>query len=219
MAHRWACTNRNRACGRIWWGAASPFWKFFFPKLKGRLSPSSWPIKPLESFYRAANKVSPSFIRVEADEVTYGLHIMLRFEMENDLIEGRLKAADVPEAWNAKMQEFLGITPPTTAQGALQDIHWSSGLIGYFPTYQLGNLISLQLWDKINADIPDLADQIEHGEFGALLDMAAHQPASARAQVHVGGIVAAHHRQRPESRAVSQVSEGQVRRDLRAVGW
>ena len=123
----------------------------------------------LDSFYRAANKVSPSFIRVEADEVTYGLHIMLRFELENEMIEGRLKMADVPEAWNAKMQDFMGITPPSTALGALQDIHWSGGMIGYFPTYQLGNLISLQLWEKINADIPDLTEQITRGEFGALL--------------------------------------------------
>ena len=83
--------------------------------------------------------------------------------------DGRLKIADVPEAWNAKMQDFMGITPPTTALGALQDIHWSGGMIGYFPTYQLGNLISLQLWDKINADIPDLTEQITRGEFGALL--------------------------------------------------
>ena len=136
---------------------------------QSRLFPEQLADQTLESFYRAANTVSPSFIRVEADEVTYGLHIMLRFEMENDLIEGRLVAADVPEAWNARMQEFLGITPPTTAEGALQDVHWSSGLIGYFPTYQLGNLISLQLWDKINTAIPDLTDQIEHGEFGVLL--------------------------------------------------
>ena len=171
----------------------------------------------MESFYRAANKVSPSFIRVEADEVTYGLHIMLRFEMENDLLEGRLKAADVPEAWNAKMQESLGITPPTTAQGALQDIHWSSGLIGYFPTYQLGNLISLQLWDKINADIPDLAEQIEHGEFAALLGWLRTQPASARAQVHLHGTAAAHHRQRPESRALPQVPKVEIHGSIRIV--
>jgi carboxypeptidase Taq len=102
--------------------------------------------------------------------VTYGLHIMLRFEMENDLLEGRVKPDDVPEAWNAKMRDFLGITPPTIKDGALQDVHWASGLIGYFPTYQLGNLISLQLWDKLNSAIPDLANQIERGEFTALLD-------------------------------------------------
>jgi carboxypeptidase Taq len=166
-----ASLGMHESQSRMWEnlvGRSLPFWKFFFPIVKG-FFPEQLADQTAESFYRAANKVSPSFIRVEADEVTYGLHIMLRFEMENDLLEGRLKADDVPEAWNARMQEFLGIMPPTTALGALQDIHWSSGLIGYFPTYQLGNLISLQLWDKINAAIPDLTDQIERGEFAVLL--------------------------------------------------
>jgi carboxypeptidase Taq len=167
-----ASLGMHESQSRMWEnlvGRSQPFWKFFFPVLKG-FFPEQLADQTAETFHRAANKVSPSFIRVEADEVTYGLHIMLRFEMENDLLEGRLKVDDVPEAWNAKMREFLGITPPGAAQGALQDIHWSSGLIGYFPTYQLGNLISLQLWDKINADIPDLTSQIEHGEFAALLN-------------------------------------------------
>jgi carboxypeptidase Taq len=166
-----ASLGMHESQSRMWEnlvGRSKPFWKFFFPKLQAAF-PEQLTDQTLESFYRAANTVSPSFIRVEADEVTYGLHIMLRFEMENELIEGRLKADDVPEAWNAKMQEFLGITPSSTALGALQDVHWSSGLIGYFPTYQLGNLISLQLWEQINAAIPDLAAQIEHGEFDALL--------------------------------------------------
>ncbi len=166
-----ASLGMHESQSRMWEnlvGRSLPFWKFFFPLLV-QFFPAQLTDQTPESFYRAANKVNPSFIRVEADEVTYGLHIMLRFELENDLLEGRLKAADVPEAWNAKLQESLGIRPPSTKEGALQDIHWSSGLIGYFPTYQLGNLISLQLWDKINADIPDLAEQIERGEFSALL--------------------------------------------------
>jgi carboxypeptidase Taq len=166
-----ASLGMHESQSRMWEnlvGRSRPFWKFFFPILR-ELFPAQLADQTAESIYRAANKVSPSFIRVEADEVTYGLHIMLRFEMENDLLDGRVKPAEVPEAWNAKMQESLGITPSTTALGALQDIHWSSGLIGYFPTYQLGNLMSLQLWDKINADIPDLMNQIEQGEFAALL--------------------------------------------------
>lgn len=149
-------------------GRSRPFWKFFFPKLK-EFFPAQLADQTDESFYRAANKVSPSLIRVEADEVMYGLHIMLRFELENDMLERKIKIADVPEVWNAKMQEFVGITPPTTKDGALQDVHWSIGAIGYFPTYQLGNLIAVQLWEKINADIPDLSDQIARGEFGSLL--------------------------------------------------
>ena len=150
-------------------GRSRPFWKYFFSRLE-QVFPAQLADQTAESFYRAANKVMPSFIRVEADEVTYGLHIMLRFELENDMLERRLPIGEVPEAWNAKMQEFMGIVPPTTKDGALQDIHWSIGSIGYFPTYQLGNLISLQLWEKINQDIPDLMDQVERGEFGALLN-------------------------------------------------
>lgn len=166
-----ASLGMHESQSRLWEnlvGRSRPFWKFFFPILQG-FFPEQLADQTVESFYRAANCVSPSFIRVEADEVTYGLHIMLRFELENDLLEGQLKIDDVPEAWNAKMQEFMGITPPNTREGALQDIHWSIGSIGYFPTYQLGNLISLQLWEQLNADLPDLPDQIEHGEFAALL--------------------------------------------------
>ncbi len=167
-----ASLGMHESQSRMWEnlvGRSLPFWKFFFPKLQTAF-PAQLADQTVDSFFRAVNTVNPSLIRVEADEVTYGLHIMLRFEMENDLIDGKLKADDVPEAWNAKMQDFLGITPPNAAVGALQDVHWSSGLIGYFPTYQLGNLISLQLWEQINAAIPDLADQIEHGEFSALLN-------------------------------------------------
>ncbi len=166
-----ASLGMHESQSRMWEnlvGRSKPFWQFFFPKLQ-EFFPEQLADQTVESFYRAANKVSPSFIRVEADEVTYGLHIMLRFELENEMLEQRLKIGDVPEAWSAKMQDFLGITPPTTKEGALQDVHWSIGAIGYFPTYQLGNLIAVQLWEKINADVPDLSDQLSHGEFGAVL--------------------------------------------------
>jgi carboxypeptidase Taq len=124
----------------------------------------------LETFYRAINKVEPSLIRVEADEATYNLHIMLRFELEIALMEGTLAPGDLPEAWNAKFQEFLGLTPPDDAKGVLQDIHWSAGMIGYFPTYSLGNMIACQLWAKIEEDIPDLESKIEQAAFVDLLD-------------------------------------------------
>ncbi len=166
-----ASLGMHESQSRMWEnlvGRSRPFWKFFFPKLK-TFFPAQLADQTDELFYRAANKVHPSFIRVEADEVTYGLHIMLRFELENDMLERKIKLGEVPEAWNAKMQQFLGLTPPTTKDGALQDVHWSIGAIGYFPTYQLGNLIAVQLWQKINADIPDLNDQIARGEFSALL--------------------------------------------------
>jgi carboxypeptidase Taq len=124
----------------------------------------------LESFYRSINRVEPSLIRVEADEVTYNLHILLRFELESDLVESRLALADLSEAWNAGMKALLGVVPQNDAEGVLQDVHWSNGLIGYFPTYSLGNLLSVQLFEKAHAAIPALAAQIENGDFAALLD-------------------------------------------------
>jgi carboxypeptidase Taq len=125
------------------------------------------PVAP-DVLYRAVNRVEPSFIRVEADEMTYGLHIVLRFELEQELIEGRLKPADLPEAWNARFKEYFGIDVPDDASGVLQDVHWSSGLIGYFPTYALGNLVAGQLWAQAHVDIPDLDAQIESGELSGL---------------------------------------------------
>jgi carboxypeptidase Taq len=106
---------------------------------------------------------------VEADEVTYNLHILLRFELENDLLEGRLAVADAPAAWNTKMQEYLGLTPPDDARGVLQDIHWSIGIFGYFPTYTLGNLLAAQLWARATTDLPDLADRLAQGDCAPLL--------------------------------------------------
>jgi carboxypeptidase Taq len=117
---------------------------------------------------------------VNADEATYNLHIMLRLELEIAMIEGRVAIKDLPEIWNTKMQEYLGITPPDDAHGVLQDVHWSYGLIGYFPTYALGNLVSAQLWEKLNKDIRDLDQQIHNGKFDALL-------AWLRKNIHVHG--------------------------------
>jgi carboxypeptidase Taq len=105
---------------------------------------------------------------VEADEATYNLHIMQRLEIEIAMVEGKLAVKDLPEVWNSKMEEYLGVVPPDDARGVLQDIHWSGGKIGYFSTYALGNLISAQLWEVIGRDIPDLTDQIRAGKFDAL---------------------------------------------------
>ena len=124
----------------------------------------------LETFYRAVNKSEPSLIRVAADEVTYNLHIFLRFELEQALLTQTLRVDHLPEAWNAKMEEYLGLTPPNNAQGVLQDIHWSGGMMGYFPTYTLGNILSLQFYQQTLQDIPDLPQQFARGEFGALLN-------------------------------------------------
>jgi carboxypeptidase Taq len=148
-------------------GRSLPFWEYFYPRLQ-KTFPQLKKV-PLEAFYKGINRVQPSLIRVEADEATYNLHIMLRLEIEIALVEGRLQVKNLPSFWNEKMQEYLGLTPPDDARGVLQDVHWSMGMLGYFSTYALGNLVSSQLWEKINQDIPDLADQIRAGKFGALL--------------------------------------------------
>ena len=149
-------------------GRSLPFWKFFYPLIQERF-PKQLANVDLQSFYKGINKVSPSLIRVEADEATYNLHIMVRFEIEIALMDKSLAVKDLPEAWNSKMEDYLGVRPPNDALGVLQDIHWAGGMIGYFPTYALGNLISVQLWDKLNDEIPDLADQMSQGKFIDLL--------------------------------------------------
>ena len=148
-------------------GRSLPFWQGYYGKLQ-----QTFPIladTSHEQFYRAINRVEPSFIRVEADEVTYNLHIMLRFEMEVDLLEERVSVADAPAAWNAKFKEYFGVTPPDDAHGILQDVHWSSGGFGYFPTYTIGNILSVQLWDKANTQLAgQLSTQVAAGEFAPL---------------------------------------------------
>jgi carboxypeptidase Taq len=121
-----------------------------------------------DALYRAVNLVKPSLIRVEADEATYSLHVVLRFELEQDLIDGRLKVTDLPGAWNAKAEEHLGIDVPDDAHGVLQDVHWSGMAIGYFPTYALGNLIAGQLWERAHEEVPELDQRIAVGEVAAL---------------------------------------------------
>src|SRR5215204_1940924 len=149
-------------------GRSLPFWEHFYPALKKTFS-SQLDGVSLKSFYKAINKVQPSLIRVNADEATYNLHIMLRLELEIAMVEGSVAIKDLPELWNTKMKEYLGIVPPNDAKGVLQDVHWSTGAIGYFSTYALGNLVSAQLWEKINKDIKNLDDQICRGDFSQLL--------------------------------------------------
>jgi carboxypeptidase Taq len=149
-------------------GRSREFWSHYFPALREAF-PTQLGAVSVEEFYHAMNRVNPSLIRVEADEVTYNLHIILRYEMENELLEERLSVADAPEAWNARMQEYLGIMPPSNREGILQDVHWSIGAMGYFPTYSLGNILSVQLWDKALQDEPSISNDIANGRFDALL--------------------------------------------------
>jgi carboxypeptidase Taq len=150
-------------------GRSLPFWRHWFPKLK-RLFPEALSGVKLHDFYRAVNKVTPSFIRVEADEVTYALHIVLRFEIERDLIEGNLSVAQIPKVWNAKMKEYLGITPPNDRLGVLQDVHWSAGYFGYFPTYALGKLYAAQFFHFARQSMPDMDARISRGDLAPLKD-------------------------------------------------
>jgi carboxypeptidase Taq len=148
-------------------GRGLPAWRFFYPQLQGAF-PAQFGNVELDEYYRAINKVEPSLIRVEADEATYNLHIILRFALEQQILSGEIALEDLPEAWNERMKEYLGIDVPDDAQGVLQDVHWSGGAIGYFPTYALGNVISVQLWEQLRAELPDLDSQFERGEFGDL---------------------------------------------------
>jgi carboxypeptidase Taq len=149
-------------------GRSRPFWKWAFPQLQA-VFPGALGDVDAEGFYRAVNKVQPSYIRVEADEVTYNLHILLRFELENELLESRLSVADVPAAWRAKMLDYVGLEPPDDARGALQDVHWSGVAFAVFPSYTLGNVIGAQLMRTARADLPELDVDIERGEFADLL--------------------------------------------------
>jgi carboxypeptidase Taq len=148
-------------------GRGKPFWELFFPRAR-KVFPDALRRVSLDDFLFAINDVQPSFIRVEADEATYNLHIILRFELEQALVSGDLKPADVPGAWNEKFQESFSLTPPSDREGCLQDIHWSMGGLGYFPTYTLGNLYAAQFMDRARRDAPNLEDDFRRGEFGRL---------------------------------------------------
>ena len=149
-------------------GRSAVFWRHFFPSLRDAF-PEQLKGVDAEGFFRAVNRSYPSLIRVEADEVTYNLHILLRFELENELLEGSLKVKDLPEAWRARIKSYLGIDVPNDAEGVLQDIHWSGVSFATFPGYTLGNLIGAQLMEKVREEVPDLEAHIESGEFGTLL--------------------------------------------------
>ncbi len=148
-------------------GKGKSFWKYYFPKLQERF-PEQLHDVTLDEFYKAINQIKSSMIRIESDEATYNLHIILRYEIERDLIEGRLEVKDIPQVWNKKMEEYLGITPKDDAEGALQDVHWAAGLFGYFPTYTIGNLYSAQIYNQAKKEIPDLESKIEAGNLKPL---------------------------------------------------
>ena len=179
IGHTWSRTaleggvslGIHESQSRLWEnlvGRSLAFWEFFFPQLQDTFKNQLGNVN-VNQFYRAINKVQPSLIRVEADEATYNLHIMLRLELEIGMLEGSISPRDLPEIWNSKMKDYLGIVPSNDARGVLQDIHWSSGMFGYFSTYALGNVISAQLWEKFKTLDPEIDDQLRLGDFSSLL--------------------------------------------------
>lgn len=148
-------------------GRSKEFWTYFYKDLQEHF-PEQLQNVSLEDFYAATNRVDPSFIRVEADELTYNLHIMIRYEIEKGLFAGEYEVKDLPKVWNEKIEEYLGITPPTDTLGVLQDVHWSFGGFGYFPSYSLGNLYAAQILYTFIKEMPDFYDKIEQGDFMAI---------------------------------------------------
>jgi carboxypeptidase Taq len=161
-------------------GRSLPFWNYFYPRLQKSLPYYSQVALP--EFYRAINTVRPSLIRTQADEVTYNLHIMLRFEIEEALVRDDLQVKELPSVWNQKIKEYLSVVPQNHSEGVLQDIHWSGGMVGYFPTYLLGNLYSAQLFASAKKEMPDLESQFEQGRFESLLGW-------LREKIHPFGLV------------------------------
>ena len=173
---RWSGLDEGASFGihesqsRMWEnlvGRSRPFWKFFAP-IAGEVVPQLSGVSA-EDLYRAVNIVKPSLVRVEADEVTYNLHIMLRFELEEGLITGKIDVSHLPDLWRDAMKRYLGVVPDDDAHGVLQDVHWSSGLFGYFPSYMLGNLYSAQFFAAAHKDIEDLDAKIAEGRLSELL--------------------------------------------------
>ena len=167
---RGASLGLHESQSRLWEnlvGRSRPFWDWFYPRLQAAFPAELGPVDP-ETWFRSINDVSPGLIRIEADEATYNLHVILRFELEQRIMAGELDTRDLPDAWNAAMEQYLGIDVPDDARGVLQDVHWSRGVFGYFPTYSLGNVMSVQIWDKLREDTPDVDEQMRRGEFSAI---------------------------------------------------
>ena len=168
------CTGASAALhesqSRLWenvLGRSLPFWRWLYPRVQEAF-PDALAHVPPERFHRAINRVRRSLIRVDSDETTYGLHIILRFELEQELFSGRLAVKDLPEAWNARFEELIGVSVPDDRVGVLQDAHWSGGSFGYFPTYLLGSVLSVQIWEALRAEVAEVEERIERGDFAQI---------------------------------------------------
>jgi carboxypeptidase Taq len=168
-----ASTGIHESQSRMWEnlvGRSRPFWEWALPRMQETFDLPALRALDVETVYRGMNVVEPNLIRIESDEATYNLHIMLRFDLERAMLREELNVADLPAAWAERMRNDLGLEVPDDRRGALQDIHWSMGAIGYFPTYSLGNLYAAQIWDTLRTALPDLDDQLRAGEFLPLRD-------------------------------------------------
>jgi carboxypeptidase Taq len=167
-----ASTGIHESQSRMWEnlvGRSRPFWEWALPAIRDAFGAEAFPGVDVEAAYRSVNVVEPGLIRIESDEATYNLHIMLRFDLERALLSGDLAVRDLPAAWNERMRADLGVEVPDDARGCMQDIHWSMGAIGYFPTYTLGNLYAAQFWTTLRQALPSLDEELARGEFGGLL--------------------------------------------------
>lgn len=151
-------------------GRGRPFWEWALPELQRQVNDPAVARLDVDTVFRGLNEVEPNLIRIDSDEATYNLHIMLRFDLERAMLRGDLSVAELPGVWNERIRADLGLEVPNDREGVLQDIHWSMGAIGYFPTYTLGNLYAAQLWDALQGDLPGLDDQLRRGELGGLLE-------------------------------------------------
>jgi carboxypeptidase Taq len=168
--HAGASSGFHESQSRLWEnvvGRGLPTWRFFYPRLQEAF-PQQLQDVPLDVFHRALNRVAPGVSRMDADEVTYPLHIVLRFELERAMLAGDVTPADLPEAFAAKLREYLGVEPAGVVDGVLQDVHWADSNFGYFPTYALGNVIAVQLWERLTCDVPDLDEEFGRGNFAPL---------------------------------------------------
>jgi carboxypeptidase Taq len=169
LAHG-ASSALHESQSRLWEnvvGRSLPFWRWSYPRLQA-LFPEQLGAVRIEDFHRAINRARRTFIRVDADETSYGLHVILRFELEQELVSGRLAVKDLPEAWNARFEELVGLTVPDDREGVLQDSHWAAGGFGYFPTYLLGSVLSVQIWERARQAVPDVEASMERGDFDEL---------------------------------------------------
>jgi carboxypeptidase Taq len=179
---RGASLGLHESQSRLWEnlvGRSRPFWQWFYPHAQ-KAFPTELGSVDAETWFRSINDVSPGLIRIDADEATYNLHIILRFELEQRMMNGDLDPRDVPDAWNEAMAQYLDVEVPDDAHGVLQDVHWSRGAFGYFPTYSLGNIMSVQIWEKLREEITDVDEQMTRGEFGAIREW-------LRTHLHVHG--------------------------------